>query len=429
MKFSVRTSAFFFFVFLSLSVFAQERLIIVNEGVWQTDNGRLSYFEDGRVVSNQWFRDVNKAKLGDTPNDIIAINDNLFAIALNWSNIIQFIDQKGKAVAETEDIPNNRRLATDGTYLYVTSYGHECVVNGREVTFTKGFVAKIDTRTFKTVAVCEVGYEPEGIALHDGRLFVANTGGYADQEYDHDYEKTVSVIDSGTMTLVRTINTGQPNLFGKISQVGQYICINSPGDYYDTPPATLILDCKAAEDGKPDADCFVKLNCSASFSTPTRDGKILAVGAAYSFIQGGYKETYLTIDPAAVFATRGASGYASAMPGTMLSDIKAMKQPYGIYENPYTGYFYATDAASFAEGGTLVQWDPQGKKIGQYRLYINPGHFLAIKPDGWQGIVDVSADPADADASGTIYNLQGIPVANPLPGQLYIRSGRKYIHR
>lgn len=428
MKAISRLAAIWTLALAGATASAQERIIIVNEGVWQTDNGRLSYFDNGKVVSNQWFRDVNKAKLGDTPNDIIAVGDNLFAIALNWSNIIQFITPEGKAVAETEDVPNNRKLATDGQYLYATSYGHECLVKGKTVDFTKGYVAKIDTKTFKTVAACEVGYEPEGIALYDGLLFIANTGGYSEQESDHEYEKTVSVVNPETMTVVRTINTGQPNLYGKISQSGQYLCINSPGDYYDVAPATIIFDCAAVRAGKPDKECFVKLNCSASFSTATLDGNFLAVGAAYSFIQGGYHTDYLTIDPRQVMATGGKSGVESKMPGSMLADIKAMRQPYGIYVNPYSGYFYATDAASFAESGTLTQWDAQGKKLGTYSLYINPGHFAAIKPQGWQGIDDVKADTRPDIEDSRLYNLQGIIATNPIPGRLYIRGGKKIIY-
>ena len=72
---------------IALNVQAQERIILLNEGNWQSDNGKISYFEDGEIVSNQWFRDVNKRKLGDTPNDIIQINEDLIAITINWSNI------------------------------------------------------------------------------------------------------------------------------------------------------------------------------------------------------------------------------------------------------------------------------------------------------------------------------------------------------
>ena len=116
---------------LPLLSFAQERIILLNEGNWQSDNGKITYFEDGKIVSNQWFRDVNGSKLGDTPNDIIAVNDNLIAIAINWSNIVQFITPDGKAVAATEDVPNNRKLATDGDYVYISSYGHECRVGDK----------------------------------------------------------------------------------------------------------------------------------------------------------------------------------------------------------------------------------------------------------------------------------------------------------
>ena len=107
---------------------------------------------------------------------------NLIAIAVNWSNIVQFITPAGKAVAATEDVPNNRKLASDGRYVYVSSYGHECGTTDGTREFTKGYVAKIDTETFKVVDAVEVGYEPEGIAYYGGFLFVANTGGYAFQE-------------------------------------------------------------------------------------------------------------------------------------------------------------------------------------------------------------------------------------------------------
>ena len=120
---------------VSVTTTAQERIIVLNEGTWQADNGRISYFEDGKVVSNQWFRDVNGAKLGDTPNDIIAVNDSLIAIAINWSNIVQFIDNKGRAVAAAEDVPNNRKLASDGEYVYVSSYGQIGRASWRERVF------------------------------------------------------------------------------------------------------------------------------------------------------------------------------------------------------------------------------------------------------------------------------------------------------
>lgn len=406
-----------------ISATAQEKIILLNEGNWQADNGKMTYFEDGQVVSNQWFRDINGMKLGDTPNDIIQVNDSLIAIAINWSNIVQFITPEGKAVAATEDVPNNRKLATDGKYVYISSYGHECgSINGM-LEFTKGYVAKIDISTFKVVDAVEVGYEPEGIAYYKGKLFVANTGGYAFSE-DHQYETTVSVIDAETMETYRTVDTGTINLYGKMSQSGQYLCINSPGDYYDIQAATIIFDCDAVLDGKPDAECFAKLEYAATYNTVNTDGNFFAIGSRYSYYTGDYEFNYLTIDPALVISSNGSEGVYEQLPGTVLEDIKSMTMPYGIYVNPYTGYIYATDAGGFNSAGSLYQWTPEGKYIGKYKVYINPAHFLALDPSAESGIKDIDSQQSP---SHIIYNLQGLPVSNPVHGTIYIIDGKKVI--
>ena len=420
-----RLSALILLLVALTTVGAQEKIILLNEGNWQADNGRVTYFADGKVVSNQWFREQNGYKLGDTPNDIIQINSNLLAIAINWSNIIQFITPEGKAVAATENVPNNRKLASDGKYLYVSSYGHECSTINGIVEFTRGYVAKIDVATFKVVATCEVGYEPEGIALYGGHLFVANTGGYAFQE-DHEYETTVSIIDAATMKLVRNVDTGQINLYGKMSQSGQYLCINSPGDYYDTPAATIVFDCAKALTGS-DA-CFVKLPYAATYNCTTRDGRFYAIGSRYSYYTNEYTFNYLAIDPALVMSSSGSQGISTSLPGTVLSDIQKMSMPYGIYVNPYTGYIYATDAGGFVSAGLLYQWTPEGKLLGTYKVYINPGHFVALPPDGvFQGITAVRADTPASVSDGIVYNLQGMRVSKLVKGQIYICNGRKFV--
>ena len=414
--------------FLAFSAEAQEKLIILNEGLWQADNGKVTYFEDGEIISNEWFRENNGYKLGDTPNDIIQVNDNLIAMAINWSNIVQFITPQGKAVAATEDIPNNRKLVSDGRYVYVSSYGHEVGINGQYREFEKGYVAKIDINTFKVVDAVEVGYEPEGIALYKGKLFVANTGGYAFQE-NHDYETTVSVIDAESMTTLRTLDTGQINLYGKMSQSGQDLCIKSPGDYYDIQAATIIFDCQAAIDGKPDWECYHSLEYAATYNTVDLEGNFYAIGSRYSYYTGEYEFNYARINPTELFESDGYSGVEEDFPGTVLSDIKKMMMPYGLYINPYTGYIYATDAASFTAAGKLYQWTPDGQLLGTYKVYINPAHFLALPPDGKFG--GGTASVSNVETRGTenlIFNLQGMRVNRPVPGEIYIQNGKKIIY-
>lgn len=384
-----------------------DNLIICNEGNWQSDNGQLSYY-DGKTgtLTNQWFRQTNKAKLGDTPNDIIQVNDTLIAIAVNWSNIIQFIHPDGTACGATEGVPNNRRLCSDGKYLYVTSYAHKC----GSITFTKGYVAKIDVATKAIVGTCEVGWEPEGVRLYKGMLYVANTGGYSFQE-GHDYEKTISVVDATTMTLVKTIDTGCINLYSEMSQAGHYLCVNSAGDYYDNPPKTVVLDC---ETGK-----VTTFNFPCTYNT-TDGKKFYTIGSQFSYDTGAYVWFVKTIDPQTMTVTDGIFNDA------ITSKIKSLTAPYEIYVSPYTGNIYFTDAQSYASAGDLYGYTADGKALfGPLEAYINPAHILALKPQSATAINAVTATSHEAAQS---YNLSGQRVDSHYRG-VVIRNGKKYIQR
>lgn len=337
-----------------------ENLIICNEGNWQSDNGQLSYYDGtAGVLTNKWFRQVNGSKLGDTPNDIIQVNDTLIAIAVNWSNIIQYIHPDGTACGATENVPNNRRMCADGNYLYITSYAHKC---GNQ-TFEKGYVAKIDVKTKQVVATCEVGWEPEGVRLYEGKLYVANTGGYAFSE-NHAYETTVQVVDAETMKSIKTIDTGCINLYGEMSQAGQYLCINSCGDYYDVKPKTVIVDCKTDE--------VKTFDFPATYNTT--DGKLFyTVGSEFSYNTGAYVYQIKTINPETKEVKDGIFCEA------ITQKIKEITSPYELYISPYTKNVYFTDAGSYASAGYLYGYTKEGEELFvKQKVYINPAHILAL---------------------------------------------------
>lgn len=337
-----------------------ENLIICNEGNWQSDNGQLSYYDGtAGVLTNKWFRQVNGSKLGDTPNDIIQVNDTLIAIAVNWSNIIQYIHPDGTACGATENVPNNRRMCADGNYLYITSYAHKC---GNQ-TFEKGYVAKIDVKTKQVVATCEVGWEPEGVRLYEGKLYVANTGGYAFSE-NHAYETTVQVVDAETMKSIKTIETGCINLYGEMSQAGQYLCINSCGDYYNVKPKTVIVDCKTDE--------VKTFDFPATYNST--DGDVFyTVGSEFSYNTGEYVYSIKTINPKTQEVKDGIFCEA------ITQKIKEITSPYELYISPYTQNVYFTDAGSYASAGYLYGYTKEGKEIFvKQKVYINPAHILAL---------------------------------------------------
>lgn len=349
-----------------------EMIILLNEGNWQSDNGQISLIED-HVITNGWFKAVNGTKIGDTPQHIISLSDSLLAISVNWSNIIHYIRPDGTLVASTEDVPNCRYMVSDGKHLYITSYAHDTALGQ---TYQKGYVARIDLSDFQVKATCEVGYEPEGIALYDGRLYVANTGGYAFSE-NHNYENTVSVLDASSMTKIKDIeilnDEGKRviNLYGTMSRCENFLCINSPGDYYDVPASTVLFNC--------DDDSYVVYDFPSTYNTVTRDRKFFAVGSAFSY--STYETNYriVTIDP---FTGDIYEGYL--LPDGDVSieveeAINAMQNPYCVYQNPYTGHLYITDAVSYASSGKVYEFDENGHSVGEpLKCYINPGHMVAL---------------------------------------------------
>ena len=124
--------------------------------------------------------------------------------------------------------------------------------------------------------------------------------------------------------------------------------------------------------------------------------------------------------------SQGQNGIVASLPGTVKADFEQMGQPYGIYVNPYTGYIYGTDATSFEAAGYLYQWTPEGRLIGKHKVYVNPGHFLALPPDGH--FLSVKEIPIHMPQSAYLNDLQGRRVTTPRHGSVYIQNGHIYIY-
>ncbi len=332
-----------------------EYVIVLNEGNFQSDNGSISYYDCvNKTWTNNWFRAVNNKKIGDTPESIVKVGDNLIAISVNWSGFVQFIDKSGKDCGAVE-VPNCRHICADGKgYMYITSYAHEL----GDKRFTKGFVAKIDLNSKTVVSSCEVGWEPEGIVYYDGKLIVANTGGYSFSE-SHDYDTTISVINADNMTVTNTIDTGKINLYGGFSQIGKYFVVNSMGNYADVSASTILFDCEKESVIKTfDFGCAYVINDGTNFYI-----------ADYSYATGEY--TFNTIDPNTATVKSGFINDAIA------EKIKSLTVLYSLYYSKETGYIYFTDANDYCTSGSLYAYSRTGKVIfdGQ-QVHINPGHLV-----------------------------------------------------
>lgn len=271
---------------------------------------------------------------------------------INCSNLVEVMDaETAKHVAEIP-VPNCRYLAFDGGYAYVSSYAGAVEFDPE---YRRGYIAKIDTVTMQVVDTCNVGYQPEEMAVVSGRLYVTNSGGYMAPDYDC----TLSVIDLSTFETVNEIEVA-PNLHQvKLGKDGM-LYVSSRGDYYGLLSSTYIVD--------PATDKVIQELPLLQNSDMTVYGDSLFVIAnTWSNITLEYSIGYAIFDTndrvtvTRNFITDGTEG-----------DITT---PYCIAVNPDNGDIFLTDAKDHVTPGRIHCYGQDGVRKWSATTGDIPGHI------------------------------------------------------
>ena len=191
---------------------------VLNSGDWKSNNSSLTKcdLETGAVVQN-YFELQNGRGLGNTANDIIVYGSKMY-IAVAGESTIEIASLDAKSISQIKCTAQPRYLAACGDKVYVTYYD--------------GHVARIDTASLEVDAMVAVGRNPEQLAVCDGKLYVANSGGM-DYNTALGYDNTVSVIDLDAFVEVEKVEVVcNPAV---VVSVGDGVYVASYGNYYDIP--------------------------------------------------------------------------------------------------------------------------------------------------------------------------------------------------
>ena len=218
------------------------KVFVLNEGGMGSNNATLDFLRlsDGTYVTGA-FRKMNPdagAGLGDIGNDIAVHGDEVW-IVVNNSGIVEVLSAKDETETAAITVPTPRNIAFDDKYAYVTSWAG---ANAADSKNPQGQVYRINLSTKKVEGSVEVGYQPEGIASYNGKLFVANSGGVSSQlPPDYSYDKTVSIIDIKTFQVTKTVEV-QVNLKNVFSDGNGNIYVTTLGNYYDVHSGLYMLN-------------------------------------------------------------------------------------------------------------------------------------------------------------------------------------------
>ena len=254
------------------------------------------------------------------------------------------------------DIPNCRYIRFDKQYAYVTSYAGPVEINPEYEQI--GYVAKFDTATLEIVDRCLVGYQPDELAIANGKIYVANSGGYRFPNY----ENTVSVIDLNTFKEQKRIAVAINLHRVRMDNHGQ-LWVASRGDYYEVPSKLYCIDTQT--------DKVVDSVAIAVSNMDIVGDSLYACANQWSYNHMDNTVTYGIVNTqtheivSSNFITDGTE--------------QKIKVPYGIKVNPETREIYVTDAKTYVNPGTLYCFSPEGKKRWEVRTGDIPAHIVFLK--------------------------------------------------
>ena len=316
-------------------------LYILNEGNMGSNRCTLDYLDlSGTDSTIHYYRNIYAERnpstvkeLGDVGNDIGIYGSKLW-IVVNCSNKVEVCEARSTRRLGQVNIDNCRYLAFDEGFAYVSSYAGPVQVAEN---CPLGRVYKVDTLTLQKVDSVVVGYQPEEMAIVDGKLYVANSGGYRVPLYDN----RIMVIDLATFQVIKEIEV-DVNLHRLLADSHGQLWVSTRGNYFDVAPALYCLK----ED-----KVVARLEIPISSMTIVGDS-LYYIGTTFSYVDGGYKKDFGIVD---VALQRCSVAVTFEAP-----EIKNITLPYGIIVNPHDRDFYILDAKNYVSSGELLHFDADG---------------------------------------------------------------------
>lgn len=218
--------------FITDSALAQqpEQVIVVNQGAFLQGNASITIYDPAtQTASQNVFQQANSRPLGDVATHTVLINDLLYIVVSNSDKIEVVNPNSFEAVAT----------------VFVDDFGGSSPQWIQQVSETKAYVSNLTGNTVSIFDLeentitgsIEVGPNPDGIAVSNGKAYVALTAfgegneiAVVDVETDellstievHDNPQKVYADDSGRIWVVSTGDYGfgdGPETFGEINVI------------------------------------------------------------------------------------------------------------------------------------------------------------------------------------------------------------------
>jgi YVTN family beta-propeller protein len=296
----------------------------LNQGNYQSNNTTLTYYDFGTsAATTDYYKNVNGFGLGDTGSDFIIYGGKIY-IVMNVSGNVAVANALTAKYIDTISFTSG---GINKGPENIVAYGSNVFVSS-----TDGTVSVIDTTTLAITKSITVGENPEQMVVSGTNLYVSNTGAVSPV-----YDSTVSVIDLGTLTETTKITVG----------------IN-PGSIAADNAGNIYVACTGNYNNI--GASLVKVSTSTNTVTKTADTAAGTVRFYNNnlFVTGGY----LGVANVRVLSTTD----FSAVKTNFVADGTSITTPYGLDIDNATGDVYVGDAKDYVASGTVFCFDKNGNK-------------------------------------------------------------------
>ena len=320
-------------------------VLVLNEGGFNHGDASVSYIaSDFSAQQNDIFSIVNPTiTLGDTGQDI-GLKDEKAYIVLNVSNKIQIVNRytMQNITSITEGLKNPRYIAFANGKGYVTNWG-----DGKNP--DDDYVAVIDLSSNTVTSTIPVLEGPERIIEKDGKLYVAQTGGYG-------YGTKITVIDVATNKVTSTVTVGDVPDSIQIENGNLWVACSGNPSYVKAP---LVQS----------AGSLVKVSLATNQVLNTY---------AYTDVTKSVSNLVLVGNDA--YYTSGSGIYKFALSGTALPETQSFSTleqgVYGVYSFAINeNNIYVGDAGNYQNNGKVYVYSMTGKLNKTFSVGVIPAGF------------------------------------------------------
>ena len=320
-------------------VASESGVFILNQGSDGQNNAGISYYDF--ATGNLQF-DIANQSLGDTGEDMIAYGSKLYVSVFGSSRIAIF-DLNSRKSVKNIDLKDGDNLHQP---RYLASYSGKVYA-----TTTDGYVVRIDTVSLSRDGITSVGLNPEGIAAFNGKLYVANSGGYNWP----DYNNTLSIVDIAKFQEEKTLIVGlNPNVVHADSYGNVYL--SYVGNYDDVPGGFQRID--------------TKTNTVTDVPISANQDFVIAGDSLY-FYGVTYNPDYSANCTFGIYNVKT----EKLATNQLITDGTKINTAFGIGVDPETRDVYISDT-DYTSPGTVYVFGTDGKKKNTLNVGINACRFV-----------------------------------------------------